>query len=171
MLSKILTITLLVCALFIGQTKTSLAETCYTATGSVDTVNLTPTTQFGTIDLTLTDSGGKTRFNESGFLIGNITGTDESGSSYLSHRALFPRKTGFVTQGDKADPVPPFVRKTLDDGTPCSYWIHETISQLAKGRKIFSKVTSVEIYADGYISSCPDENQNWFELSGQMCVE
>jgi len=59
----------------------------------------------------------------------------------------------------------------LNDETPCSFWIHETISNIASGTGFLKKVISVEIFADGYVSNCPNENETYFELSGELCKE
>ena len=166
-----LSVALLMFIGMIGYSNTSLAEECYTVTGTVDTINVTSTLQVGTIHLVLTDTYGTVVFDETGQLTGNITGTDGIGTTLLSHRAQFPKGNIFVTRNDEAVLVSPFVRDTLPDGTPCSFWIHETITTIEKGVKFFRNVTSVEIFADGYTSNCPDENKNHFELSGQLCIE
>ena len=170
MKSKVAAITLLASTTMIGYSSTSFAETCYKAGGSVTTENVTSTLQIGNISLTLSDEGNVV-FDETGSLVGNITGADSFGATLLSHKARFPQGDSFVTNGDKAELVFPYVRDTLEDGTPCSFWIHETISNLAKGTRFFKDVTSSEIFADGYISNCPNENENYFVLSGQLCVE
>ena len=169
---KIVTITLLLCTAMVGYSNLSFAEICYNAGGTVSTENVTSTLQLGSISLSLSDDGDATVFSETGSLAGNITGTDGFGTTLLSHRAKFPQGNMFVTKADKAVLVLPVVRKTLEDGmTPCSFWIHETISNISVGTRFFSNVTSVEIKADGYISNCPDENENHFDLSGEVCVE
>jgi hypothetical protein len=170
MKSKVAAITLLVSTTMVGYSTTLFAETCYDASGSVTTENITSTLQMGNISLTLSDSGSPV-FSETGSLVGNITGADSFGATLLSHKARFPQGDSFVTSGDKAELAFPYVLDTLEDGTPCSFWIHETISNIAKGTRFFKNVTSGEIFADGYISNCPNENENHFELSGQLCVE
>jgi len=171
MKSKVVAIILFASTTMIGFSNTSFAETCYDVGGTVTTENVTSTLQIGNIDLTLSDDSGSTVFSETGSLVGNITGADSFGATLLSHKARFPQGDSFVTNGDKAELVFPYVRDTLEDGTPCSFWIHETISNLAKGTRFFKDVTSSEIFADGYISNCPNENENYFVLSGQLCVE
>ena len=170
MKSKVAAITLLASTTMVGYSTTLFAETCYDASGSVTTENITSTLQMGNISLTLSDSGSPV-FSETGSLVGNITGADSFGATLLSHKARFPQGYSFVTSGDKAELAFPYVRETLEDGTPCSFWIHETISNIAKGTRFFKNVKSGEIFADGYISNCPNENENHFELSGQLCVE
>ena len=63
------------------------------------------------------------------------------------------------------------MRDVLADGAPCSYFIHENISQIAQGAKFFGKVSSANISADGYISNCPGKNKNEFTLSGELCIK
>ena len=110
-----------------------------------------------------------------GSLVGNITGADGFFTTFLSHKARFPQGDSFVTNDDTA--VPDFqyggnpVRAEDGNGNACSYWILETISDIAKGTRLFKNVTSVNVVAVGYISNCPSENENHFELSGPLCVE
>ena len=170
MKSKVSAITLLASITMTVYSNTSFAETCYDASGIVTTQNITSTLQIGNISLTLSNSGSSV-FTETGSLVGNITGTDGFGRTLLSHKARFSQGDSFVTNDDTAELVYPYVRSTLEDGTPCSFWIHETINNIAKGTRFFKDVISSEVYADGYISNCPSDNQNYFELSGQICVE
>jgi hypothetical protein len=166
--------TLLVTVALIANSKTSLAETCYKVEGTAVTENVTNTLQMGTMNLTLKEySSGATVFNKSGSLVGNITGTDGFGATILSHTARFSQGNSFVTEGDKAVLVPPYVVDTLPDGiTACSFMIHETITHLVKGTNLFKNVAdSTEIYADGIVSQCPGEPRNEFTLSGQLCLE
>ena len=168
---KIVMTTLLACMAMIGYSNLSLAETCYNAAGTVATENVTSTLQLGSISLTLSRDGSEV-FSGTGSLAGNITGTDIYGTTLLSHRAKFSRGNRFVTSTDKANVAFPYVRKTLEDGTtPCSFWMNETISDISAGTRIFKNVTSVSIRAEGYTSNCPDENENHFDLSGEICVE
>jgi hypothetical protein len=176
MKSKIAAIALLASTTMSGYSINALAQTCYDASGSVSTENVTPTLQIGNVSLELSDqSGSGTVFSESGSLVGNITGSDGYFTTFLSHKARFPQGDSFVTNGDTA--VPDFqyggnpVRAIDGNGEPCSFWIIETISDIAKGTRFFKNVTSVNVIAEGYISSCPGENQNYFELSGELCVE
>ena len=167
---KTATIALLVFTLMIGYSNLSFAATCYDAGGTVSTENVTSTLQLGSINLTLS-LDGSTVFSETGSLAGNITGTDGVGTTLLSHRAKFPQGNMFVTKADTANLAYPYVRKILADATPCSFWINETISDISLGARFFRKVTSLNVVAEGYISNCPDENENHFELSGEICVE
>ena len=172
MKSKILTITLLASTTIIGHSNTSFAkDVCYMAGGTITTNNVSPTQQIGKIALTLRDtSKNKEVYSNTGSLVGTITGSDGFGATLLSHVANFAQD-GFVTNSDKAILIAPYVRDVLADGTPCSYFIHENISQIAQGTKFFGKVSSVNISADGYVSNCPGENKNEFTLSGELCVK
>jgi hypothetical protein len=171
-------IALLVSFTSIGLSTNAFAEVCYDAGGTVNMENVTSTLQIGSIDLILSEAG-KTVFDEHGSLVGNITGTDGYGVTILSHKARFPQGDSFVTAGDTAVLVEPFVRLYDEsggllvdaEGNPCSFWIHETITEIKKGTRFFNNVTSVSISADGYVSNCPTENKNFFELSGSLCIE
>jgi len=164
--------TILTSVLLVGYSTSSLAEICYAVKGTVDTKNVTSTIQIGNINLTLNDVHGDEVFSDTAPIIGNITGTDGFGTTLLSHKATFPNGNLFFTSGDKAILAFPYVRATQEDGvTPCSFWIHETIHNIEKGNGLFSNVTSAEVFAEGYISHCPNENANSFELSGELCVE
>ena len=174
MKSKVVAITLLASTTMIGYSTTSFAETCYEASGSVTTKNVTSTLQIGNISLTLSDDEGNVVFDETGSLVGNITGADDMFTTLLSHKARFPQGDSFVTNDDTA--VLDFQygnpgRAVDGEGVTCSYWIRETISDIAKGTRFFKDVTSVEVFAVGYISNCPDENENSCMLSGELCVE
>ena len=170
---KVVALTLLASTAITGYAKTALAETCYTAGGSVTTENVSSNLQVGNIHLTLSDHND-TEFDKTGSLVGTITGADGAGTTILSHTARFSNGHGnmFVTNGDKATLAYPYVRKTLEDGvTPCSFFIHESITNIAQGTGFFKHITGTEIFADGYISNCPNDNENHFELSGTLCVE
>ncbi len=165
---KVIVIALFASTITIGYSNVSFAEACYDVGGTVTTENVTSTLQMGNIDLALSEDGD-TVFSKTGSLIGNITSAPGVGIILLSHKARFPKGDSFVTEADKAVIVG--IRDTLADGTPCSFYIHETISSIVKGTNLFKNVTSVEMSADGYISHCPDENMNYFKLSGKLCVE
>lgn len=169
---KVAAITLLASTTMIGYSTASFADTCYDAIGSVTTENITSTLQIGNISLTLSDSGSPV-FSETGSLVGNITGADSYFTTFLSHKARFPQGDSFVTNDDTAVPDYQYGTpvRTEIDGVACSYWIRETISDIVKGTKFFKNVTSVNVIAEGYISSCPNENENHFTISGELCVE
>ena len=102
MKSKVVAITLLASTTMIGYSSTSFAETCYEAGGSVTTENVTSNLQIGNISLTLSDEGNVV-FDETGSLVGNITGTDGYGRTLLSHKARFSQGDSFVTNDDTAN--------------------------------------------------------------------
>ncbi|MCK5354211.1 MAG: hypothetical protein KAJ63_03770 [Methyloprofundus sp.] len=153
----------------------SAEPACYMVSGSVTTENVTSTLQIGNISLMLgTDDEV---FSETGSLVGNITGADGFGTTLLSHVARFSKGNSFNTSNDEAVLAFPEsngfspVRLYDEEGNPCSFYIHETISSIPHGTRFFRNVTSVEIFADGYVSRCPGENENYFDLSGELCVE
>ena len=168
---KVVALTLLASTAITGYANTALAETCYTAGGSVTTENVTTTLQMGNMSLMLSNSDDVMVFSESGSLVGNITGADGYGATLLSHKARFAQGDSFVTNGDKAVLVFPYIRDYLENGTPCSFFIEETISNIELGTRFFKNVTSVRVTANGHISNCPNDNENYFELSGTLCVE
>jgi len=185
MFNKFYNLSCIVAIIITGFISQASAEPiCYDVGGSVTTENATPTLQIGSINLTL-DNEGQEVFSETGSLVGNITGADGLGGFFLSHVARFPQGNSFNTTGDKAvwklqdlDPTS-FVRLFGEDnnllldaeGNPCSFYIHETISNISRGTKFFKDITSAEVFADGYISNCPSENENYFDLSGEICGE
>jgi hypothetical protein len=152
----------------IGHAKT--AETCYNVEGDVNTINVSENAQQGTIKLVLKDELHNEVFSDSGELYGLITGASSDGTIFLSHTALFSKKMDrFITIGDKS--IITGIRKLNDDDVPCSYFISENINTIAFGSGFFKKVTSVNINADGFISTCISENENGFDLSGEICVK
>jgi len=157
--------------LLVAWSGLGFANTCYTVEGEVKTVNISDTTQVGSIELVLLDEGDNEAFRETGFLVGNVT---EAGSlpkpTLLTHTALFSGGS-FITQDDKAYVTG--VRKLSEDGIPCSFFINEEITDIVLGTGFFADVESADIYADGYISACiaDGENENEFELSGTLCTD
>jgi hypothetical protein len=174
MKSKMIAVALLTSSTVFGYSASSIAESCYEASGSVTTENITPTLQIGNMSLALSDASGVV-FSETGSLVGTITGSDGYFTTFLSHTARFPQGDSFVTSDDAAAPDFQYggnpVRAVDGTGSACSYWIRENISDIAKGTRLFKNVTSVDVIAAGYISSCPGENKNTFDLSGTLCVE
>ena len=148
---------------------------CYTVSGSVTTENITSTLQIGNINLMLGSDGEF--FSKTGSIVGNITGANDIGSTFLSHVARFSMGDSFNTTGDIAELAFPEsndynpVRLFDEYGKPCSFYIHETISNIPHGTGFFRNITSIEMFADGYVSSCPGGNENYFDLSGEICVE
>jgi len=181
MKSKALAISLLAVTTITGYSNTSFAEqacleveegiTAYSVEGRITTENITDTLQIGNINLTVHNGDGEVVFTESGSLAGNITGTDSYGATLLSHVARFPKGNSFVTNGDRAVLTYPFVRATLEDGTPCSFWIQETISNISLGTRFFRQFTGIEVIADGHVSNCSGDNENHFVLSGCLYAE
>lgn len=156
---------------------------CYEVGGTVETENVSDTVQVGTIYVELTNKmTGEVEFAEEGLLIGTITDSDMI-TTTLSHHAQFSSGNKFTTVGDKAVITHPFVRRVLEDESgspilgedgqpiPCSFFIAETLTDITKGSKFFAKSKKVlqSVHADGYVSRCPDENSNFFELSGEFC--
>lgn len=182
---KIIATTLSALTILLVQSSAALAGkglTCYDVEGTVETTNVSDTVQIGTIHLVLRNqSTGDIEFNEEGSLVGNITGTDGIPTTILTHTAKFSPGNRFTTRGDVAivTGVEKFVSEKngdlILDGNgypiPCSFSIRETITDLRKGSEFFAKAKRVEqnIIAEGYVSKCPDESQNWFELSGKFC--
>jgi hypothetical protein len=156
--------------LFVTWSSICVSDTCYTVEGEVKTINISETTQIGSIDILLLDEYDNEAFRETGGLIGNITGGDFF-TTYLSHSAQFGDGSTFVTSDDKAAVTG--IRKQAENGTYCSFFIHEEITNIVQGSGFFANVNSAAIHADGYISACiaDGENENEFELSGELCVD
>jgi hypothetical protein len=131
--------------------------------GSVSTMNISATQQFGSIDMQLTKNGNsKVLFDESGDILGTITDQSDDGLvTTLSHTITFDDGSTIETMGDKATVQYPT--------SECSFVVEEIISNFW-GTQTFKRATG-EIRADGSISF-PDycENQNTFELSGTVCL-
>jgi len=158
------------------------AQTCYDVTGEVNSVNNLPDGDFqkGTIELIFTDKKGNVPIAKSGDLYGEIVGSPILAISFLNHTATFDTSgDSFETYKDVARILG--VRITNDDaqlmtvdGTPetppCSFFVQENISTIVAGTGFFEGVKKVDIIAKGYISLCPLENENYFKLSGEICV-
>jgi hypothetical protein len=135
--------------------------------GSISTINISETQQFGQIEMQLTNTNkkGKVLFDESGTLIGTITDqtVDDYGRpvSILSHSVTFNDGSTIETVGDEA---------TITGGiSECSFVVEEVIGNFW-GTQAFKRATG-EIRADGSISVPPYcDNQNTFELSGTVCL-
>ena len=168
MKSRFIVITLLATTT-IGYSLSSFAEVCYDVSGTVTTENITPTLQIGSIDYTL-HNDTQMVFSESGSLVGNITSSDATfGTTILNHKARFPQGDSFRTNGDVAQIVG--IAGAEDDGTFCAFNIFEKITEIPKGTGIFKNVTSVEVIGQGTVSNCSYFNENFFTLSGTLCVE
>ena len=172
----------------IGSTSTAVADanackghgrTFYQVEGTVDTKNVSSTLQVGAIHLVLKlESTNDFAFGESGSLSGQITDVREKNphnpfddATILSHLAAFGGSSSFLTRNDIALLVDPYVRSFDEEGEPCSFWIKETITDIVRGTGFFQNVSFIDVEADGYVSYCPNENRNSFELSGGLCIE
>lgn len=163
---------LLGAAVALSGPASAFAAACYAVDGYVASVNASNVVQIGDIELDLFDSNNNLVFSDTGSLTGRITGGTISGP-LLSHVARFAGD-GFVTNDDAA--VITGIRKFDAQGLPCSFFIAETISDIAIGTGFFSGVSSVNILAEGYIAFCvakngDTENENVFELAGEICIE
>lgn len=158
---------LLATAVSIGSSSMAFAETCYDVGGTLDTINLSPVNQEGNIHLIASKKNtGDIQFDRTGTITGTVTGTDGIGSTTLSHRASFSsgkNGSGFSTELDQAAIV-----GVINE---CSFNVHEKITKVINGTGKFNNVTSVEIYGDGIVSYCPDNNHNHFELTGWYCTK
>lgn len=171
MKSKVTALALLASTSIFGYSTTSLAEEiCYAVGGSLTTENVTSTLQIGDINLTLTDASGNQVFSEAGSLVGNITGANNTGATFLSHKARFSQGDSFVTEGDVAQIVG-YPLDYDDNEMPCAFPIYETITDISKGTRFFKGVTSVNVVAVGSVYNCPVLNENSFVLDGTLCVE
>lgn len=162
-------------ALFLSWSNFSFSETCYTVEGEVKTVNNSEENQSGSqefqsgsIELLLLDENDNEVFRETGTILGKIT---NSTLFTMAHFASFNDGSTFLTSDDVAKIIG--VRKLAENGIPCSFKIHETITNIVTGSGFFSNVNDVEIHGIGYISACiaEGENENEFELSGYLCVD
>lgn len=143
-----------------GYTETAVS-------GSVSTINISETQQFGSIEMQLTNTNkkGKVLFDESGTLLGTITDqtVDDYGRpvSILSHTINFEDGSTIETVGDEATIV--------SANSACSFMVEEVISNFW-GTQSFKRATG-EIRADGNLSVPPYcDNQNTFVLSGTVCL-
>ena len=131
--------------------------------GSVSTINISATEQFGNIEmqLTSTNKSGKVLFDESGTIHGEITDQSVQGISILSHTISFEDGSTIETMGDVAT-----VTGIISE---CAFVVEEVISNFW-GTQTFKRATG-EIRADGSISFPPYcTNENEFVLSGTVCL-
>ena len=185
MKSKVVAISLLASSSMLGLGYSSMlyGEICYEVTGTTTTQFVTASTQVGDIDLQLS-LGDTVVFDETGSLVGNIIDTIGE-TNILSHVAKFSKGNQFVTSNDLAYPdldcpgdacpvrlYDEYGNLLLDEsGNPCSVWIKEEISEIVGGTRLFKNVIDLDIYANGYITYCPNVKENKFTLSGIVCVE
>lgn len=137
--------------------------------GNVTTLSVSTSKQVGQICVTLVETAsGRERFNDCGALVGKVVAADaESGSSTLTHTALFDFHTAFMTRNDQAQVVG--VVEVDAAGAPCTFSVAETISEIDKGTGIFRGAT-IAVTATGSVSVCPDKNLNTFTLTGEACI-
>lgn len=150
----------MVMSAFIAQT--SMAA-CYEVTGKVETTNVTPAMQVGTIKVKLVNQDtGQLYYKRRGKLVGYITEVGPNGlPADLSHVAIFRDGSYFVTSGDVVTVTGPI--------SACSFGVDEQISNIIQSGGAFGDVEEVYITATGTVSYCPDDNQNRFTLDGEVC--
>ncbi len=157
-----------------GQCEKNFQEV--TVTGMVNTRNVTPVIQVGTIDMQLTSvKKGKVLFDQVGAVVGQITSQGIDGSTglpfaTLDHDITFEHHVEIKTTGDVAtiygDPT---------TGEPV--YVEEVLSNF-EGTKTFKNATG-EIIAAGFLNASIDFNSetgeysssNVFELSGYLCIK
>ena len=139
-----------------------------TVSGRVTTQNISTTKQVGQICVTLVTADGREVFDDCGALLGKITSMDpNTGTSTLNHTAVFERADSFHTVNDIAQITG--VLAVDAGGAPCEMAVQEHITNLQWGTGIFNKAT-MDVWANGSISFCPDKNLNTFQLNGQACI-
>ena len=138
-----------------------------TVSGSVTTMTVSPTQQFGNIELTLTHNQKKrkVKFEGRGDLVGTITGAEvdeyERPVTIISHSITFDDGSTMETVGDRATFLYP-----LDQ---CTVAVEEVLSNFY-GTGVFKRATG-EIRAEGQVGICPPPgNENSFTLSGTACL-
>ena len=136
-------------------------------TGEVNTQNLNPYVQVGTIDMQLTSvKNGKVLFDQLGAIVGQITGIDESEYPpvvILDHDITFADGVEIETNGDRATAYG-------DPTTEVDVPVVEVISNFW-GSKTFRKATG-EITAVGTLNTTGGEKlYNHFELDGSLCIK
>lgn len=137
--------------------------------GNVTTLNASSSKQVGQICVTLIESAsGREAFNDCGALVGRVVASDaETGSSTLSHTAVFDFHNLVLTRNDKAQVTG--VVGVDGTGTPCAFSVVETLSEIHRGIGIF-RGASIAVTATGTVSMCPGRNLNTFTLAGEACV-
>jgi hypothetical protein len=137
--------------------------------GRVTTLNVSDTKQAGHICMTMTKANGREVFDDCGALVGKIVSADaQTGSSTLTHTAVFDLHDMFRTRNDQAQ-ITGVLALDETTGAPCAFSVVETISEFEKGAGIFRSAT-IDVKAEGSISFCPGNNLNTFTLKGEACV-
>ena len=158
--------------LFIAWCGIAFSDTCYKVKGTVKTINaLDEITQQGRITLQLFDQNGNKAFKESGYLFGRVIESSTPGVTYLTHTATFKDGSMFESSGDVAFLVNPESIECGEDGLPCYCEVHELITNIVKGKGFFTNVSSAAVEANGHINTCEGDNENKFELTGEICFE
>ncbi len=134
---------------------------------TVETWNISKTTQVGWVYLKLVAKDGEIVYEADGFIIGCISRVEDSGPfpvTYVNHRIYFDDGSCLFTRDDMA--IPDFYPEIEIPKT--SFPILETITQV-RGTKIFHKGYADGITARGYMTPEPG-GDNYFELSGAICL-
>ena len=137
--------------------------------GRLTTINTSPTRQAGQICVTLTSANGKDVFDQCGAILGTVlTSNRDTGSSILTHTAVFSKTQSFTTKNDVAQITG--VLAVDATGVPCAFTVVEKITQISWATGIL-KAGAADITAVGSVSACANKNLNNFTLSGQACVK
>jgi hypothetical protein len=137
--------------------------------GSVTTLNVSQTKQVGQVCVALTRTAdGREVFDDCGALVGKVVASDpQTGSSTLTHTAVFDFRNAFITRNDQAQITG--VLAVDDTGTPCAFSVVESITEIEKGVGVFNG-GQINALATGSVSFCPGRNLNTFTLEGEACV-
>ena len=139
-----------------------------TVSGRVTTLNVSATKQVGQICMTMVTPDGREVFDECGAVVGKVTSSDPAtGASTLNHLAAFEKADTFYTVNDAAQVTG--VLSADATGVPCAFSVLEHITDLRWGTGVFQK-SSMDVWAVGSVSFCPDKNLNTFQLDGQGCL-
>lgn len=151
-----------------GAGQCSAGSSPVSISGRVTTLNISATKQVGQICVTLVTANGREVFDDCGAVVGKVTSLDPAtGTSTLNHTALFERRDSFHTQNDQAQITG--VLAVDANGAPCAMSVQEHITDLQWGTGVFNKAT-MDVWATGSISFCPDKNLNSFQLNGEGCI-
>jgi hypothetical protein len=98
--------------------------------GRLTTINTSPTRQAGQICVTLTNASGKDVFDQCGAILGTVLSSNPAtGSSTLSHTAVFSNTQAFTTKNDVAQITG--VLAVDAAGVPCAFNVIEKITQIS----------------------------------------
>lgn len=137
--------------------------------GNVTMLNVSDSKQVGQICVTLVRTeNGREVFDDCGALVGKVVSADvQTGSSTLTHTAVFDLRDMFVTRNDQAQITG--ILNVDETGAPCAFSVVESISEIQRGAGIF-RDGQIAVTAFGSISFCPGHNLNTFTLQGEACV-